>query len=52
MRGDPRIDPVTARVDGAQPEVAWILDRLARRFRFATVARDRDGLIVARLVSR
>ena len=52
MRRDPRIDPVTARVDGAQPELAWILDQLTRRFRFQRIAGDPAGLIVALLVNR
>jgi hypothetical protein len=49
---NPAIDPVSARIDGAQPELAWILHEIDLRFRIRLIDRDPTGLIVAQLAAR
>ncbi len=49
---DPAVNPTTSRIDGAQPEVAWILHQLDLRFRIHVIDTDPTGLIVAQLGRR
>lgn len=49
---NPAVNAVTARIDGSQPELAWILHEIDLRFRIRLIHVDPSGLIVAQLASQ
>lgn len=52
LRAHPSIDPASHPIDGGDQEDEWLLGQIDRRFDIQPIYRDRDGLIVAELVSR
>jgi hypothetical protein len=52
LRARPAIDPEAHPIEGGDQQLEWLLRQINRRFAIQPIYRDRDGLIVAQLISR
>ncbi len=52
LRAHPNVDPSRQPIAGGNLQLEWLLKQIDRRFAIKPLARARDGLIVAELVSR